>query len=64
MAASRMGFAEMFIPLHQVEDFRTGLLNSSLAITRFYSALILLLMECHCDSFAVARLLRRESPLL
>ena len=64
MAASRMGFAEMFIPLHEVEDFRTGLLDGSLAITRFFSALILPLMACHRDAFAVARLLRRDSPLL
>lgn len=64
MAASRMGFADMFVPLQQVDDFRTGLLDGSLSITRFYSALVLPLIERRADAFAVTRILRRESPLL
>lgn len=66
MAASRMGFSELFIPLHEVEDFRTGLLDGSLPATRFLTNDVLPLVRAHQrnDAFAVARLMRSLSPLL
>jgi DNA helicase II / ATP-dependent DNA helicase PcrA len=64
MAAGRMGFADMFVPLQEVDDFRTGLLDGTLSITRFYSALVLPLIKRRADAFAVIKMLRRESPLL
>lgn len=66
MAASRMGFSELFIPLHEIEDFRTGLLDGSLPATRFLTKDVLPLITAHQrnDKFAVARLTRSLSPLL
>jgi DNA helicase-2/ATP-dependent DNA helicase PcrA len=66
MAASRMGFSEFFIPLHEVEDFRTGLLDGSLPATRFLTNDVLPLVRAHQrnDAFAIARLMRSLSPLL
>jgi DNA helicase-2/ATP-dependent DNA helicase PcrA len=64
MAAVRMGFSDMFIPLHEIDEFRTGLLNGTLPATRFFASDVLPLVEQHDDKFAVARILRKSSPLL
>lgn len=66
MAARRMGFLEMFVALHQVESFRTGLLDGSLPLVRFFSEQILPLVRAQQldDRFAVARIVRESSPLL
>lgn len=66
MAARRMGFLEMFAALHEVENFRTGLLDGSLPLVRFFSEQILPLVNAQRrnDRFAVARIVRTSSPLL
>ncbi|WP_066269884.1 UvrD-helicase domain-containing protein [Hydrogenophaga palleronii] len=66
MAAKRMGFLEMFVALHEVESFRTGLLDGSLPFVRFFAEQILPLVNAQRrnDRFAVARIVRTSSPLL
>lgn len=66
MAASRMGFFELFVPLHDIDDFKTGVLNGSLPATRFLTKDVLPLVEAHKrgDSFAVARIMRALCPIL
>jgi len=66
MAARRMGFLDMFVALHDVESFRTGLLDGSLPLVRFFSEQLLPLVgaERRNDRFAVARIVRTLSPLL
>jgi DNA helicase-2/ATP-dependent DNA helicase PcrA len=66
MAARRMGFLEMFVALHDVESFRTGLLDGSLSLVRFFSEQIQPLVDAQQrgDRFAVARIVRTLSPLL
>jgi len=66
MAASRVGFLELFVPLYEVESWRTNLLDGSLPIVRFFSDEVLPLVKARLsgDRFAVARLARNLSPLL
>lgn len=66
MAARRMGFLEMFVPLYEVESYRTGLLDGSLSVLRFFSEQILPLLNAQRrnDRFTVARIARSFSPLL
>jgi len=66
MAAVRMGFDRMFEPLYKVDKFRTGLLDGTLSIVSFFSKLALPLANAieKGDRFAVASIIRRESPLL
>jgi DNA helicase-2/ATP-dependent DNA helicase PcrA len=66
MAARRMGFLEMFAALHDVESFRTGLLDGSLSLVRFFSEQVLPLVRAQQrnDRFAVARIVRTLSPIL
>lgn len=66
MTARRMGFLEMFVALHEVESFRTGLLDGSLPLVRFFTEQILPLVDAQrrSDRFAVARIVRLSSPLL
>lgn len=66
MAARRMGFLDMFVPLHGIEEFRTGLLDGTLPATRFFADKVLPLRqaELNNDKFSVAKILRASSPLL
>lgn len=66
MAARRMGFLEMFVALHDVESFRTGLLDGSLSLVRFFSGQIQPLVNAQRrgDRFTVARIVRTLSPIL
>ncbi|MBT2304555.1 ATP-dependent helicase [Variovorax paradoxus] len=66
MAASRMGFLDMFVPLYEVESWRTNLLGGSLPAVRFFSDEVLPLVKARLreDRFAVARIVRGLSPLL
>ncbi|MGB9154119.1 MAG: UvrD-helicase domain-containing protein, partial [Alphaproteobacteria bacterium] len=64
MAARRMGFLDMFIPLHDIDDFKTGLLDGTLPITRFFAGYILPLLQRRHDQFAIAKIVRGASPLL
>lgn len=66
MAAKRLGFDRVFEPLSEIDTWRTGLLDGSLPITRFFAKNILPLVEAQQanDKFAVARIVRSNSPLL
>jgi DNA helicase II / ATP-dependent DNA helicase PcrA len=66
MAAKRMGFATLFEALYAIDDFRTGLLDGTLAATRFFTANVLPLVvaQQQNDKFAAAKIVREFSPLL
>jgi DNA helicase-2/ATP-dependent DNA helicase PcrA len=66
MAASRMGFLEIFVPLYEVESWRTSFLDGTLPATRFFTGDVLSLVQARRkdDRFTVARLVRALSPLL
>ena len=66
MAASRIGFLELFVPLYEVESWRTNLLDGSLSVVRFFSDEVLPLVKAKLgeDRFAMARIVRTLSPLL
>jgi len=66
MAAKRLGFDRVFDPLYDIDAWKTGLLDGSLPATRFYTQNILPLVEAQKsgDKFAVARIVRSNSPLL
>ncbi|EEF59173.1 UvrD-helicase domain-containing protein [Pedosphaera parvula] len=66
MAAQRLGFAEMFRQLDGVADYKTGLRDGSLPLLRFFSEIVLPLVTAKREGneFAVAALMRQNSPLL
>jgi DNA helicase-2/ATP-dependent DNA helicase PcrA len=66
MAAKRMNFFEMFEPLYQIDDFKTGLRDGRLPILRFFSELLLPLVNAKQDrnDFATATVVRKASALL
>ncbi len=66
MAATRMGFLEMFLPLYEVETWRTSFLEGDLPVARFFARDVLSLIKAKRanDKFAVARILKQLSPLL
>jgi DNA helicase-2/ATP-dependent DNA helicase PcrA len=66
MAARRMNFHEIFVPLYEVDSWRTSLLRGELPAVRFFSAEVLPLVKARQrnDSFAVARIAKALSPLM
>ena len=66
MAAARMGFLEMFVPLYEVESWRTSFLEGSLPAARFFTEDVLPLVKAAQseDRFAIARITKVRSPLL
>lgn len=68
MAATRMGFSEVFDPLYQVSNdtFRTNLLAGSLPGLRFFCVDVAELVEAitQDDEFAIARIVQDKSPIL
>lgn len=66
MAASRLGFLDAFSPLYDYENWRTSLLDGSLAVLKFFSDLVLSLLKAKRagDRFATARIVKANSPLL
>jgi DNA helicase-2/ATP-dependent DNA helicase PcrA len=66
MAAKRLGFLDMWDALKNVNRLQTGLRDGSLPGLRFFSHLILPLITANekNDSFAVASMVRKNSPLL
>jgi DNA helicase-2/ATP-dependent DNA helicase PcrA len=66
MAATRMGFLEMFVPLYEVERWRTSFLDGSLPAARFFTEDVLPLVKAvqREDRFAIARITKAHSPLL
>lgn len=66
MVAKRLGFEAVFVPLYEVDSWQTGLLDGSFPPLRFFTQNVLPLVEalaCN-DRFAVARIVRKSSPLL
>lgn len=66
MAASRLGFSDMFEPLYKVETLKTGLLEGSLPGLKFFTQIILPIVEAKEkeDQFTIARIVRKYSPLI
>lgn len=66
MAASRMGFLEIFRPLNNIDRLQTGLRDGSLPGIRLFSENVWPLVQAvQCgDDFEVMRLLKKTSPLL
>jgi len=64
MAARRMGFLGLFEPLYKADPLKTSLLDGSLSSLRFFSQIILPLVQAEQrgDSFEVARLVRTYAP--
>ena len=66
MAAARMGFLDMFVPLYEIDSWRTSFLEGTLPATRFFSDHVLPLVKAkrNDDRFALARIAKAYSPLL
>lgn len=66
MAATRLGFSELFRPLYKIDKLRTGLLEGSLAELNFFTEIILPIIDAKKigDKFAITSIVRKYSPLL
>lgn len=66
MAASRMGFIDIFSPLYEVESWRTSFLEGTLPVSRFFTEDVSELVKAKQaeDRFAIARISKAKSPLL
>jgi len=66
MAARRMGFEAMFTPLYKSSRLKTSLIDGDLAGLRLFGDEVLPLITAvrRADSFEVAEIVRRRSPLL
>jgi len=66
MAATRLGFADLFRPLYAVDGYRTGLLDGSLPALRFFVEEVLPFVRASREGkpFEGMAVLRRCSPLL
>ncbi|WP_417792992.1 UvrD-helicase domain-containing protein [Terasakiella pusilla] len=66
MAASRMGFGDMFAPLYSQDRLKTGLLDGSLPEVRLFSDQVYPLVKAKedGDDFAVAAIIKKHSPLM
>ena len=66
MAAKRMGFLDMYEPLHRDQSLRIGLLNGTLGAIKLFSERVLPLIEAEKknDKFTLAAIVRKNSPLL
>jgi DNA helicase-2/ATP-dependent DNA helicase PcrA len=66
MAARRLGFLPIFEALYGSDNLKSGLVRGDLPGLRLFTHIILPLLESHRkgDSFAVAAILRKYSPLL
>lgn len=66
MAASRLGFSELFYPLYSVDSFKTSLMDGTLSGLRFFTQLILPVVNAHerNDKFGIASVVRKNSPFM
>lgn len=66
MAARRLQFFELYEPLYQIDEFKTGLRAGTLPLLRFFSELLMPLVDAknRSDDFAAAAVVRKASPLL
>ena len=66
MAATRLNFEGFFNPIYEVEKFRTGILDGSLAEVSFFTNIILPLIESHKlkNSFEEMKIIKKYSKLI
>lgn len=66
MAARRGGFIDLFEPLYQISNFKTGLLDGTLSGIPFFSKQVLPLVKAlqSKDRFTVARIVKKYSLLV
>ncbi len=66
MAAARIGFADLFDPLYEIDRYKTGLLDGTLSEMNLLTAQVLELLRAirSRDSFRLTTLLRTYSPIL
>ena len=64
MAASRLGFLELFAPLYGFDPFKTPLRDGDLPCVSFFVTRAAPLIEAKGDKFAIARVVNKFSPLL
>lgn len=66
MAAARMGFLDMFVPLYEIDSWRTSFLDGTLPAARFFSDQVLPLVKAKLseDRFSLAQIVKSYSPLL
>ena len=66
MAASRLNFLNLFIPLYKNKRIAQGVLDGSLPETKIFSQLIFPLIDANSagNKFEVAKIIKKYSPLL
>lgn len=66
MAANRLGFNEFFSPIYNVEKFKNGVLDGSLMQIKFFTSIIIPLIQAHQsnNSFEEMKIIRKYSPIM
>lgn len=66
MAAKRMNFFEMFNPIYQVDEYKTGLRDGSLPFLKFFASLVwpTIKFKKESNQFSLAAHVKAHSPLL
>lgn len=66
MAASRLGFAELYEPLSKIDSFDTSLRDGTLPELAFLSNIVYPLIKAHHEhnDFEISKIVRQYSPLL
>ena len=66
MAAERLNFDGFFNPIYDVEKFRTGILDGSLAEVSFFINIIIPLLQAHKENndFAEMKIIKKYSKLI
>lgn len=66
MAANRLGFKDFFTPIYNVEKFKNGILDGSLIQIKFFTSIIIPLIQAHQsnNSFEEMKIIRKYSPIL
>ncbi len=65
MAAIRLGFSAFFMPLYEIPDYKTSLLDGSLAEVKLFTEIMIPLATAYCsgDKFKIAEIVKKSSPL-
>ena len=66
MAANRLGFKDFFTPIYNVEKFKNGILDGSLTQIKFFTSIIIPLIQAHQsnNSFEEMKIIRKYSLIL
>ena len=66
MAANRLGFNKFFSPIYNVEKFKNGVLDGSLMQIKFFTSIIIPLIQAHQsnNSFEEMKIIRKYSPIM